>query len=170
LEGIKVFHRPKPASIEVTGVKLGSVKHRLVHKLLHHEARTDFLDHGLEIKASHVLLEHVKPFLRKFLKSFFIAEKYLSISQSYDSTSPPVALEDLFLAKELAMLHLLNPVLDSPGDLSHFPLHLVHWVPVKTVYLNDCFDYQFAFFAEIEGLRRASDIVHFIALLKFQHL
>jgi hypothetical protein len=74
------------------------------------------------------------------------------------------------LAKELAMLHLLNPVLDSPGDLSHFPLHLVHWVPVKAVYLNDCFDYQFAFFAEIEGFRRASDIVHFIALLKFQHL
>lgn len=74
------------------------------------------------------------------------------------------------MAEHTACLDFLDPVLDATGDFPHLPLHLVHWEPVKTVNFYNRFDYQFSLFAQVKGLRRASNIVHLVPLLEIQYL
>jgi hypothetical protein len=74
------------------------------------------------------------------------------------------------MAKHTANFNFLDPILDTASYFPQLSFLLIDRESIKAVNFNDCLYYQFAFFANIERLRWASDIIHFIALLQVKDL
>ena len=141
-------------------VDLRSVQDRCVTLRLLFVVASYLVDHEVEVKVAHVLLEVLDAFRGppfEHLLSIYVNQG--AVSDAADAASAFEALQDLLMAKYFSHGDVLELVADLTRSLANLPALLVDRVPEVAVDLNDSFLDELAAAANIDRMRVLPNVV-----------